>query len=104
MSIRHCTRVAAIAALLAAAAGAPPAQAAGDAGDEIVLRRDGSKATQVVTVPEPGTPAEGFDWGDAALGAGASVAALVLAAAAADAARRRHPGRRAPQPAGESRI
>jgi|SoiMethySBSTD1v2_1073268.scaffolds.fasta_scaffold660210_2 hypothetical protein len=102
MSISSRIRAAAIAALLTAAAAAPPVQAAGDAGGEIVPRRDGSKATQVVTVREPVARADRFDWGDAAVGAGASVAALLLAAAAASAARRRHPGRRAPQPAGGS--
>ena len=96
MDISRSTRAAVIAALWTAAAAAPPAQAAGDAGGEIVLRRDGSKATQVVTVPV--ARADRFDWGDAALGAGAGVAALMLAAAAAEATRRRHPGR-APQPA-----
>ena len=43
----------AAAALLTAAATAPPGTAAGDAGGDIVLRRDGSKATEVVTVREP---------------------------------------------------
>ena len=100
MSLSSRTRTVATAALLTAAATAPPGTAAGDAGGDIVLRRDGSKATEVVTVREPAAGPDRFAWGDAAVGAGAGVAALLVAAAAADAARRRHPGRRAPQPTG----
>ena len=102
MSISTRTRTAAAAALLTVAAAGPSAQAAGEAGGDIVLRRDGSKATEVLTVREPAAGADSFDWGDAAVGAGAGVATLLLAAAAADTVRRLHPGRRAPQPAGGS--
>ena len=82
------------AALITAAFAAAPTPAAAD--DGIVLRRDGSKAVQVVTVPSQVAQAEGFDWGDAAIGAGAGLGALLLAAARAYVARSRHAGRRSP--------
>ena len=97
MSNTRRTRATAAAALMTAALAAAPAPAAAD--DGIVLRRDGSKAVQVVTVPTQVARAEGFDWGDAAIGAGAGLAALLLAAAGAHVARSRHAGRRSPLPA-----
>ena len=60
--------------------GGAPALAADDEIGGIVLRRDGSKAVEVVTVPEPAARADGFDWGDAGLGAGAGVAAVLVVA------------------------
>jgi hypothetical protein len=80
-------------ALVTAVAAAPPAPAAGDEG--VVLRRDGTKAVPVV-VPEPVGAADGFDWDDAGLGAGAAAATLLVAAAGAQFARRRHVTRRSP--------
>jgi len=91
------TRVTTAAALATAALAGAPAPAA--AYDGIVLRKDGSKAVQVVTVPRQVAQAEGFDWGDAAIGAGAGLAALLLATAGAHVARSRHAGRRSALPA-----
>jgi hypothetical protein len=96
-------RAAGAASLLTAAVAAAPAQAATDETGGIVLRRDGSKAVEVVTVPEPTGRAGGFDWRDAAIGAGAGTAALVLASAGAHAARRQHTNRRHPLAASGSR-
>ena len=80
---------------MTAALAAAPAPAAAD----FEVRRDGSKAVQVVTVPRQVTQAEGFDWGDAAIGAGAGLAALLFATAGAHLARSRHAGRRSALPA-----
>lgn len=91
------TRATTAAALMTAALAAAPAPVAAD--DGIVLRRDGSKAVQVVTVPRQVTDAEGFDWGDAAIGAGAGLVALLFATAGAHVARSRHAGRRSALPA-----
>lgn len=93
MRIAKRTQSAAAVTLIAAAVAAPPAQAAGD--EDFVLRRDGSKAVPVA-VPDPGAPADGFDWGDAGIGAGAAVAALLVGAAGAHVARSRHTTRRSP--------
>jgi hypothetical protein len=82
-------------ALLTVALAAPPAPAVADEQGDFVLRRDGSKAVPV-SVPEPAGPADGFDWGDAGIGAGAGVAALLAAAAGAQFARSRHAARRSP--------
>jgi hypothetical protein len=48
-----------------------------------VLRRDGSKAVPFVADLEPdaAAPADGFDWGDAGLGAGVGALAVALAGA-----------------------
>ena len=57
----------------------------------VALRRDGSKADPFVAVAPTGAPtADGFDWGDAAvgLGAGVIVAALGFAAIGAYGGRR----------------
>jgi hypothetical protein len=81
-------------ALLTVAVAAPQAQAAPD--DDFVLRRDGSKAVPVTPVPESAAIADGFDWGDAAIGAGAGVAALLLVGSGAHAARSRQAHRRSP--------
>jgi hypothetical protein len=70
-----------------------------------VLRRDGSKADPFVAQVGPETasavPADGFDWSDAAIGAGLGAAALALALAGAAALRGRRPlhGRRRVQQA-----
>jgi hypothetical protein len=62
----------------------------------IALRRDGSKAVPVVADLEPQTPAapaaDGFDWRDAAIGAGLGAAAVVLGGAGASAVRGRRGG------------
>jgi hypothetical protein len=89
MRITRRTRLVATVALLTLAVAAPAAPAAGD--EDIVLHRDGSKAVPVL-VPEPPAPSDGFDWGDAGIG-GAGVAALLVAAAGAQIARRRHTAR-----------
>jgi hypothetical protein len=90
--IGEATTVALVTAVVAA-----PSAATGD--EDFVLRRDGSKAVPVV-VPEPGPPSDAFDWGDAGIGAGAGVAALLVAAAGAQFARRRHTARSPLSPAG----
>ncbi len=71
------TRAGAVA--LAIAAGALPATTHAASGD-IELRRDGSKAVQAPPDLAPAVPRSdaAFDWGDAALGAGAG--ALMVAA------------------------
>jgi hypothetical protein len=97
MRTRRGIRAATAAALMTAVFASAPAPAA--AADGIELRRDGSKAVQVVTVPGQVAQAEGFDWGDAAIGAGAGLAALLFATAGARVARSRHAGRRSVQPA-----
>lgn len=52
-----------------------------------VLRRDGSRAVPFVADVDPeaeaATPADGFDWGDASLGAGVGALAVALAATGA---------------------
>jgi hypothetical protein len=59
----------------------------------IVLRRDGSQATPFVAdvSPEAAVSGDGFDWGDAAIGAGAGLltVALVVGGSGAIAGRRR---------------
>jgi hypothetical protein len=94
MRITRRTRLVAAIPLLTLVVAAP---AAGD--EDIVLHRDGSKAVPVV-VPAPPAPSDGFDWGDAGVGAGAGVAALLAAAAGAQFARRRHTARSPLSPAG----
>jgi hypothetical protein len=74
-----------------------------------VLRRDGSKAEPFVADLDPETgpavapavAADGFDWSDAAIGAGLGAAAVMLAVAGALAMRGRRPlqGRRAAEQA-----
>ena len=56
-------------------------------GGTVVLRRDGSQATPVVANlnPEPTTSSDGFDWGDAAIGAGAALLVTSLAMAGSSA-------------------
>lgn len=84
MSISNLTRAGA--ATLAMATALSPATAVAG-GDDIVLRRDGSKAVPFQKTVEPaGTDlrgAGGFDWGDAGVGAGAAALAAALAAAGA---------------------
>jgi hypothetical protein len=62
-------------------------------GDDVTLRRDGSQAVPFVSDldPEPATAANGFDWGSAAVGAGAAMALVALAGAALLTIRRRAP-------------
>lgn len=119
-STRTKTIVAVIAAITAIAAIAPavPAGAstfesrvqtsqAAPQGDQgtIVLHRDSSQATPFVAdlsdqsaAPNSAVAGDGFDWGDAAIGAGAGLlaAALLLGGSGAVQARRR----RTPSPAG----
>ena len=73
-------------------ADAPPPAHQGEAANRqngpetVVLRRDGDRSTKFVAEasPEATTPAGGsgdaFDWGDAAIGAGASLLAVALVA------------------------
>ena len=58
-----------------------------------VLRRDGSKAVPLVADLEPETAAraDGFDWSDAAIGAGLGAAAVLLVVVGASAVRGRRP-------------
>ena len=61
-------------------------------GSDVVLRRDGSQAQAFVADVGPQSPAssgDGFDWGDAAIGAGAGLAAALLVGSGAAAIRRR---------------
>ncbi len=70
----------------------PPAAHQGEAANQqngpetVVLRRDGDRSTKFVAEasPEATTPAggsgDGFDWGDAAIGAGAGLLAVALVA------------------------
>ena len=79
-AIRRDTRTASVAAVIAAALALPTA-AAGD----IVIRRDGSKAVDVPADPHASrasVPPDGFDLGDAGIGA-AGMLALVLGSAGA---------------------
>jgi hypothetical protein len=63
-----------------------------DSNPTVTLHRDGSKAVPVVADldPEPTAAGDGFDWGDAAIGAGAVlfVACLAMLAAAGFSGRR----------------
>ncbi|MGH2991616.1 MAG: hypothetical protein ACRDMA_17505 [Solirubrobacterales bacterium] len=74
-----------------------------DSSNAPVMRRDGSKAVPFVADldPEPAAAGDGFDWSDAAIGAGLGAAAVALAVAGAVAMRRRRPvqGRRRAQQA-----
>jgi hypothetical protein len=81
--------------------GTPAAAAKASHPGPIVLRRDGSKAVPFVrsaspspsvAVPSAAAP-DGFDWGDAAIGAaGAMVVALLASGALVLTKRRRHAG------------
>jgi hypothetical protein len=57
------------------------------------LRRDPGQATQFVAeqAPEAAPRGDGFDWGDAAIGAGAGLLAAALVAAGSGAVRRDRP-------------
>jgi hypothetical protein len=74
-----------------------PAADKKDGSEAVVLRRDGDRATQFVADVSPAAVTAGsgsgdaFDWGDAAIGAGASllVVALVASSAGAVGGRRR---------------
>ncbi len=62
-------------------------------GDEPALRRDGSKAEPFVAEvgPQAGATGDGFDWGDAMVGAGIAYGLMLLAAGALLLIRRRIP-------------
>ena len=95
---RRCARPLALACTMAAVTLAPAAaqarplidppaaadSASGvrDSGDDIVLRRDGSKAVAFEPYPGPSATAT-FDWGDAGLGALAGAIVVVLGATGA---------------------
>ena len=98
MSIERMRRVraASAVALVAAVVAVSPAPAAGEEQGGIVPRRDGSKAVQVVTVPDTAARTDPFDWGDAGFGAGAAVVALLLVSAGAHVFRGRLAARRSP--------
>jgi hypothetical protein len=75
------------------------ATAPGGDGDGIVFRRDGSKATPFVPPLNPGptgVQADGFDWGDAATGAGAAMLVLAFGASGWIAVHRRRESRVGP--------
>ncbi len=82
--MRISTLTRASATTLTIAAGLLPPNAAAS-GDDIVLRRDGSKAVPFVQNLNPretsANAAEGFDWRDAGLGAGAGALLVALGAA-----------------------
>lgn len=58
----------------------------------VVLRRDGSQAEPTVVSDSPSYPGDGFDWGDAAVGAGAAMALVALGGAVLFTVRRRPAG------------
>ncbi len=68
------------------------ASAAGGDHDKLVLRRDGSKAVPFVPYAGASSSAsepDGFDWGDAAVGAGAVLSVMLGTGAMLAATRRR---------------
>jgi uncharacterized iron-regulated membrane protein len=68
--------------------------------DQVVTRRDGSRAVPFVAQvgPSAAVPAEeGFDWGDAAIGAAGAYVLILLASGAVVLIRRRRPPRRLAQ-------
>jgi hypothetical protein len=58
----------------------------------VALRRDGSQAEPTVVSDSPSYSGDGFDWGDAAVGAGAAMALVALGGAALFTVRRRPGG------------
>jgi hypothetical protein len=86
MTITRRARPVAAIALVTATVAAPIAPAAANGDGGLTLRRDGAKAVPFVIDRAPAS-ADGFDWGDA--GIGAAVAGLVLGATSALAARDR---------------
>jgi LPXTG-motif cell wall-anchored protein len=89
---------ASVAPLAGAAAGDPKdvesstAVPKGSPEDQIVTRRDGSRAVPFVTPYDPatgGAAADDFDWGDAATGAAAAMTVVLLGSAGWIAVRRR---------------
>jgi hypothetical protein len=69
---------------------------AGPTADDPVLRRDGSEAVPLVAdlQPDVAAPAaDGFDWGDAAVGAGAAIGLAALGGAGLALRGRRAPAR-----------
>ena len=61
--------------------------------EALVLRRDGSQAVPFAGADgaRGGVAADGFDWGDAAIGAAGAISLMLLASAAHAAVRRRRP-------------
>jgi len=59
---------------------------------KVVLRRDGSQAEPTVVFDSPSASGDGFDWSDAAVGAGAAMALVALSGAALFTVRRRAGG------------
>jgi hypothetical protein len=58
----------------------------------VALRRDGSQAEPTVVSASPSDSGDGFDWGDAAVGAGAAMTLVALGGAALFTVRRRPGG------------
>jgi hypothetical protein len=58
----------------------------------IALRRDGLQAEPTVVSASPSDSSDGFDWGDAAVGAGAAMALIAISAAVLSTIRRRPGG------------
>lgn len=58
----------------------------------IALRRDGLQAEPTVVSASPSDSSDGFDWGDAAVGAGAAMALVACSAAVLSTVRRRPGG------------
>ena len=87
--MRNRISIRAIAAVLAIAATVPPVPAMAD----IVARRDGSKAVYAPadTTRHTVTADNGFQWDDAAIGAGAVLAAGLVAAGAVSMRAHRRP-------------
>ena len=78
--------------------GTPGASAAGGGEGRIIIRREGPLdrigSTPEIFVPElasssRGTQADGFDWGDAAIGAGGAFVVMLLASGGVGLTRRR---------------
>ena len=68
------------------------ASAVGSDHGKVILHRDGSKAVPFIANVGPATSATergGFDWGDAAIGAGGAWSVMLLASGVAVVARRR---------------
>ena len=90
-AIRRAIRVAGVGAVIAAVLAAPTA-AAGDIG----IRRDGSKAVYAPADPHASRnsiPPDGFDLGDAGIGAAGMLALVLTSAGAASLRARRRPMR-----------
>ncbi|MDX6684711.1 MAG: hypothetical protein QOF86_839, partial [Baekduia sp.] len=86
----------------ARASSTPPARRTPDAVDAAPARPPSTATASPAKVVRVGqSPSSGFDWGDAAIGAGGAVIAITLSASAAMALSRRRQGpTSAPDPAG----